>query len=119
HSNRLNWPRSNFTLPVASPGRRGILRPGLLLFAFFFFQVIRLGKERKYPMKKVALSLTLLLAGSSFAVGLASTHANSGARKICKQMLMTHPMAGNHNDLMKRCKAEYKAHKKAGDARAA
>jgi hypothetical protein len=33
-------------------------------------------------------------------------------------MLMRHPMAGNHNDLMKRCKAEYKAYKKAGSARA-
>jgi hypothetical protein len=27
-------------------------------------------------------------------------------------------MAGEHRDLMKRCKAEYKAHKKAGRARA-
>jgi hypothetical protein len=27
---------------------------------------------------------------------------------------MTHPMAGKHRDLMKQCKAEYKAHKKAG-----
>jgi hypothetical protein len=26
-------------------------------------------------------------------------------------------MAGEHHDLMKRCKAEYKAHKKAGHAR--
>ena len=68
-------------------------------------------------MKKVALSLALLLAGSSLAVGLASTDANAGARKICKQMLMRHPMVGNHNDLMKRCKAEYKAYKKAGGAR--
>jgi hypothetical protein len=29
-----------------------------------------------------------------------------------------HPMAGEHRDLMKRCKAEYKAHKKAGRVRA-
>jgi hypothetical protein len=69
-------------------------------------------------MKNIALSLALLLAGSGLAVGLASTDANAGARKICKQMLMRHPMAGNHNDLMKRCKAEYKAYKKAGGARA-
>jgi hypothetical protein len=31
---------------------------------------------------------------------------------------MTHPMAGEHRDLMKRCKAEYKAYKKAHSARA-
>ena len=67
-------------------------------------------------MKKIALALALVLAGSTLAVGLASTDANAGARKICKQMLMRHPMAGDHNDLMKRCKAEYKAHKKAGGA---
>ena len=67
-------------------------------------------------MKKIALALALVVAGSSLAVGLASTDANAGARKICKQMLMRHPMAGDHNDLMKRCKAEYKAHKKAGGA---
>jgi hypothetical protein len=53
------------------------------------------------------------------SVGLASTEANAGAaRKICKQGLMTHPMAGKHRDLMKQCKAEYKAYKKAGGARA-
>jgi hypothetical protein len=28
-------------------------------------------------------------------------------------------MAGEHRDLMKQCKAEYKAHKKAGHARQA
>ena len=67
-------------------------------------------------MKNIPLALALVLAGSSLAVGLASTDANAGARKICKQMLMRHPMAGDHNDLMKRCKAEYKAHKKAGGA---
>ena len=65
-------------------------------------------------MKNIALAL--VLAGSSLVVGLASTHANAGARKICKQALMTHPMAGEHRDLMKQCKAEYKAHKKAGGA---
>jgi hypothetical protein len=69
-------------------------------------------------MKKISLALSLVLAGSSLAVGLASTDANAGARKICKQGLMTHPMAGKHRDLMKQCKAEYKAHKKAGGARA-
>ena len=68
-------------------------------------------------MKKIALALALVLAGSSLAVGLASTDANAGARKICKQMLLRHPMAGDHNDLMKRCKAEYKAYKKAHGAR--
>jgi len=69
-------------------------------------------------MKKIALALALILAGSSLAVGLVSTDANAGARKICKQGLMTHPMAGKHRDLMKQCKAEYKAYKKAGGARA-
>ena len=69
-------------------------------------------------MKKIALSLALVLAGSSLAVGLASTDANAGARKICKQALMTHPISGTHRDQMKRCKAEYKAHKKAGGAQA-
>jgi len=69
-------------------------------------------------MKKVTLALALVLAGLSLAVGLGSTDGNAGARKVCKQMLMRHPMAGNHNDLMKRCKAEYKAYKKAGSARA-
>ena len=66
-------------------------------------------------MKKIALALALILAGSSLAVGVAPTDANAGAaRKICKQGLMTHPMAGKHHDLMKQCKAEYKAYKKAG-----
>jgi hypothetical protein len=69
-------------------------------------------------MKKIVLALALILAGSSLAVGLASTDANAGGRKICKQALMTHPMAGKHRDLMKQCKAEYKAYKKAGGARA-
>jgi hypothetical protein len=68
-------------------------------------------------MKKIALALALFLAGSSLAVGL-TTDANAGARKICKQGLKTHPMAGEHRDLMKQCKAEYKARKKAGHARA-
>ena len=69
-------------------------------------------------MKKIALALALFLAGS-LAVGLASTDANAGGRKICKQGLKTHPMAGEHRDLMKQCKAEYKAHKKAGTLRRA
>jgi hypothetical protein len=76
------------------------------------------GKERKYSMKKISLALALVLAGSSLAMGLASTDANAGARKMCKQALLTHPMAGKHRELMKQCKAEYKAHKKAGGARA-
>ncbi len=67
-------------------------------------------------MKNMALALALGLAGSSLAVGLASTDANAGARKICKQGLMTHPMAGNHHDLMKQCKAAYKAHMKGARA---
>jgi hypothetical protein len=67
-------------------------------------------------MKKIALALALVLAASSLAVGLASTDVNAGARKICKQALMTHPIAGTHRDQMKRCKAEYKAYKKAGGA---
>jgi hypothetical protein len=67
-------------------------------------------------MKNIALALALVLAGSTLAVGLATTDAKAGARKMCKQALKTHPMAGNHRDLMKQCKAEYKAHKKAGRA---
>jgi len=69
-------------------------------------------------MKKIAFALALVLVGSSFVVGLAPIDANAGARKMCKQGLKTHPMAGEHRDLMKQCKAEYKAHKKAGHARA-
>jgi hypothetical protein len=70
-------------------------------------------------MKKIALALALVLAGSSLAVGVDSPDANAGARKICKQALMTHPIPGDtHHDQMKRCKAEYKAYKKAGGARA-
>ncbi len=65
-------------------------------------------------MKKIALALTLVLAGLSLVVGLPSTDANAGARKTCKQGLKTHPMAGEHRDLMKQCKAQYKALKKAG-----
>ena len=68
-------------------------------------------------MKKIAFALVLVLAASSLVVGLASTDTNAGARKICKQGLQTHPMAGEHRDLMRQCKAEYKAHKKAGHAR--
>jgi hypothetical protein len=63
-------------------------------------------------MKKIALALALVLAGSSL-VGLA-TDANAGGRKFCKQALKTHPMAGEHRDLMKQCKEAYKAHIKAG-----
>jgi hypothetical protein len=70
-------------------------------------------------MKKIALALALGLASSSVVVGLDSTDANAGARKVCKQVLRAHPMAGEHRDLMKRCRAEYKAHKKAGQARRA
>jgi hypothetical protein len=69
-------------------------------------------------MKQTALVLALVLAGSSLAVGLASTDANAGGSKICKQALLRHPMAGNHHDLMKQCKAEYRAYKKARSARA-
>ncbi|HET9936714.1 MAG TPA: hypothetical protein VFQ29_09725 [Methyloceanibacter sp.] len=65
-------------------------------------------------MKKIAFALALVLAGAGLVVGLASTDANAGARKVCKQGLERHPMAGEHSDLMKRCKAEYKALKKAG-----
>jgi hypothetical protein len=74
--------------------------------------------EGEYPMKKTALALAPVLSGPGLVLGLASTDANAGARKICKQGLKTHPMAGEHRDLMKQCKAEYKAHKKAGHARA-
>ena len=65
-------------------------------------------------MKKIVLGLALVLTSSSLVVGLASIDANAGARKICKQGLKTHPMAGEHRDLMKQCKAQYKALKKAG-----
>ena len=67
-------------------------------------------------MKKIALGVALVLASSGLVVGLASTDANAGVRKICKQGLTAHPMAGEHRDLMKQCKAEYKARKKAGHA---
>ena len=67
-------------------------------------------------MKKIALALALVLSSLSLALGPLSTDVNAGARKICKQGLKTHPMAGEHRDLMKQCKAEYKAHKKAGRA---
>ena len=70
-------------------------------------------------MKKIALALALVLAGSSLALGLASTDANAGGRKMCKQALITHPMAGKHRDLMKQCKAVYKSHKRAGHTRKA
>ena len=50
-------------------------------------------------MKNMALALALVLAGSSLAVGLASTDANAGGRKICKQALAAHPMAGKHREL--------------------
>jgi hypothetical protein len=70
-------------------------------------------------MKKIALALAVGLASFSLVVGLASTDANAGGRKLCKQGLKAHPMAGEHRDLMKQCRAEYKAHKKAGYARRA
>ena len=70
-------------------------------------------------MKRIALALALVLTSSSLVVGLAFD-ANAGARKFCKEGLKTHyPMAGKQRDLMKQCKAEYKAHKKAGHARRA
>ena len=66
-------------------------------------------------MKKIALALALLLAGSSLTVGLTFTDAHAGARKMCKRVLKTHPMAGKQHDLMKQCKAEYKAYKEYKD----
>jgi hypothetical protein len=63
-------------------------------------------------MKRIALALALVLAGSSLVVD--PTDANAGSRKFCKQALKTHPMAGEHDDLMKQCRAAYKAHRKAG-----
>ena len=65
-------------------------------------------------MKKVAFTLALALTTSGLVIGLASTDANAGAGKFCKQALKTHPMAGDQHDLMKQCKAAYKAHIKAG-----
>jgi hypothetical protein len=70
-------------------------------------------------MKNMALALALVLAGSILAGGMAPTDAQAGARKTCKQALTSHPMQGKHRDLMKQCKAEYKAHKKAGGAQPA
>ena len=64
-------------------------------------------------MKKIAAALALFLAGSSLVVGL-TTDATAGGRKFCKQALKTHPMVGEHRDLMKQCRAAYKAHMKAG-----
>jgi hypothetical protein len=61
-------------------------------------------------MKKIALALTL----TSLLVGLAFTDADAGRRSFCKQALKTHPMPDEHRDLMKRCKAAYKDHMKAG-----
>lgn len=69
-------------------------------------------------MKKIALAVALILSILALAFGPLSSDVNAGGRKICKQGLKTHPMAGEHRDLMKRCKAEYKVHKKAGRARA-
>jgi hypothetical protein len=65
-------------------------------------------------MKRIALALALVLTTSGLVVGLASIDANAGGRKFCKQALKTHPMAGEHHDLMKQCRAAYKAHRKAG-----
>ena len=67
-------------------------------------------------MKKIALALVLSSLG--LALGPLSIDVNAGARKLCRQGLKTHPMAGEYRDLMKQCKAEYKAHKKAGRVRA-
>jgi hypothetical protein len=76
-----------------------------------------LNSRSKDPMKKTVLGLALVLAGSSLAVGLGPTDANAGARKFCKEAVKTHPMAGEPRDVMKRCRAAYKAHRKAGYAR--
>jgi hypothetical protein len=65
-------------------------------------------------MKKIALALALVLAGSSLVL---ATDADAGGGKICKQALKMHPMAGKHRELMKQCKAEYRAYKKARAAR--
>ena len=62
-------------------------------------------------MKKIALALVLVLGG---LVGLAATDANAGARRYCKQGLQMHPTAGEHRDLMKRCKAAYRAYIRTG-----
>jgi hypothetical protein len=67
---------------------------------------------------KTAFTLALVLSSLGLAFGPLSTEVNAGARKICKQGLKMHPMAGEHRDLMKQCKAEYKAHTRAGHARA-
>ena len=64
-------------------------------------------------MKKIVLALALVLTSSGLVLGLASTDANAGARKICKQGLRPTD-GGRHRDLMKQCKAQYKALKKAG-----
>jgi hypothetical protein len=61
-------------------------------------------------MMRMVLALTLCLGA---VVGL-TTYANAGGRKFCKQALETHPMAGDHHDLMKQCKEAYKSHMKAG-----
>jgi hypothetical protein len=68
-------------------------------------------------MKTITFALALILAGSSLTV-LLTTDADAGeAGKMCKQVLEKHPMAGKHRDLMKQCKAEYRAYKKARAAR--
>src|SRR5262245_30859713 len=67
-------------------------------------------------MKKIALALVLSSLG--LALGPLSTDVNAGARKLCRQGLKTHPMAGEYRDLMEQATAEYKAHKKAGRVRA-
>jgi hypothetical protein len=68
-------------------------------------------------MNKVTLALAVVLAGSSLAVGLTSTDAYAGARKICKKALLTHRMAGTHREQMKQCKAQYRAYVKTGNPR--
>ena len=67
-------------------------------------------------MKNMALALALVLAGSSLPSGWPPPTLMPVVANL-KQALATHPMAGKHRDLMKQCKAEYKAHKKAGGAR--
>jgi len=42
---------------------------------------------------------------------------DAGGGKICRQGLKAHPMAGKHRELMKQCKAEYRAYKNARAAR--
>ena len=45
-------------------------------------------------MKKIALTLALVLASSALVIGLASTDADAGGRKLCKQGLKNSPDGG-------------------------